>query len=94
MTERAARYVAAGFAIACALLMPVAFFVDVSPLNATALAGATLVLAYFAANARLLVTSRAEWRERLRRGTRVPVAFYLGALLMIFGIIQALITSR
>jgi hypothetical protein len=93
MTEGAARYIAAGFAITSALLMPVAFFVDVSPLNATALAGATLVLVYFAANARLLVISRAEWRERLRDGTRIRIAFYLGAVLMVCGIIQAIVTS-
>jgi len=94
MNERKAKYIASGFATVSALLVPVASFINMSPLNTTGLAGATLVMVYFAANARLLVTSRAEWREVLRHGTAIPIAFILGALLMVIGVIEAVATSR
>jgi hypothetical protein len=68
MSERTAKYVASAFAVVSALLAPVAYLVDMSPLNVTAVAGATLVLVYFAANPQLLVTPRAEWQQVSRRG--------------------------
>jgi len=63
------------------------------PLNATAVAGATLVLVYFAANPQLLITPRAEWQAVSGRGTNARIAFVLGAILMIIGLIQALVTG-
>ena len=89
-----ARCAASGFAAVAALLVPVAYVVDMSPLNTTALAGATLMLIYFAANPQLLVTPRAEWQAVSRRGTKVWIAFGLGALLMIMGVLEAVVRSR
>jgi hypothetical protein len=94
MSERTAKYVASGFAAVAALGVPVASLVDMTPLNATALAGATLVMVYFAANPQLLVTPRAEWRDVSSRGTNARIAFVLGALLIIIGVIEAVVTSR
>jgi hypothetical protein len=94
MDERTAKYVASGFAAVAALFVPVVSFVDMRPLNATAVAGATLVIVYFAANPQLLVTPRAEWQAVSRRGTNARIAFILGAILMIIGIIQAVVSSR
>jgi 4-hydroxybenzoate polyprenyltransferase len=94
MTERTAKYVASVFAAVSAVLAPLAYVVDIRPLNATAVAGATLVLVYFAANPQLLVTPRMQWEDVSRRGTRVRIAFALGALLMIIGIVEAVVRSR
>lgn len=94
MNERTARYVASGFAAVSALFVPIASLIDMRPLNATALAGATLVMVYFAANPQLLVTPRTQWREVSRRGTSARISFVLGALLIIIGLIQAVVTSR
>ncbi len=94
MNERTAKYVASGFAAVAALFVPVAALVDMRPLNATALAGATLVMVYFAANPQLLVTPRANWQEVSRRGTNARIAFVLGALLIIIGLIETVVTSR
>ena len=94
MNERTAKYIASGFAVVAALLVPVVSLVDMHPLNATAVSGATLVIVYFSANPQLLVTSRARWQEVSRRGTSARIAFVLGALLMIIGFIQAAVASR
>jgi hypothetical protein len=94
MSERAAKYVAAAFAAMTALGSAIALIVDMRPLNTTAFAGATLVMVYFAANPKLLVTSRAEWQQVSRRATNARIAFVLGALLIIFGLIEAVMTSR
>lgn len=94
MNERTAKYVASGFAAASALFVPIASFVDMRPLNPTALAGATLVFVYFAANPQLLVTPRTEWQQVSRRGTNARIAFVLGALLIVLGVIEAVVTSR
>ena len=94
MSERTAKYVASGFATVAALLVPVVSSVDMRPLNATAVSGATLVFVYFAANPQLLVTSRANWQAVSGRGTTTKVAFVLGAVLLVIGIIQAVVASR
>lgn len=94
MNERTAKYVASGFAAVTALFVPVATLVDMRPLNATALAGATLVMVYFAANPQLLVTPRAGWQEVSRRGTNARIAFALGALLIVIGLIESVVASR
>jgi hypothetical protein len=94
MSERTAKYVASAFAAVSALFVPIASLVDMRPLNPTALAGATLVIVYFAANPQLLVTPRAEWQQVSRRGTNARIAFVLGALLIIIGLIKAVVTSR
>jgi hypothetical protein len=94
MNERTAKYVASGFAAVAALFVPVVTLVDMRPLNTTAVAGATLVFVYFAANPQLLVTPRAEWQQVSRRGTNARIAFVLGAILMIIGFIQAVVIGR
>ena len=94
MSASTAKYLAAAFAVVSALGAAVALIVDMRPLNTTAFAGATLVLVYFAANPQLLVTSRAEWQQVSRRATNVRIAFVLGALLIIIGVIEAVMTSR
>jgi len=94
MNERTAKYVASGFAAVAALFVPVVTLVDMRPLNTTAVAGATLVFVYFAANPQLLVTPRAEWQQVSRRGTNARIGFFLGAILMIIGFIQAVVTGR
>lgn len=94
MNERTAKHIASGCAAVAALLVPVVSLVDMRPLNATAVSGATLVIVYFAANPQLLVTSRAQWQEVSSRGTNARIAFVLGALLMLIGLIQAVVASR
>ena len=94
MNERTAKYVASVFAAVAALFVPVVTLVDMRPLNTTAVAGATLVFVYFAANPQLLVTPRAEWQQVSRRGTNARISFVLGAILMIIGFIQAVVTGR
>ncbi len=88
MTEGSAKYVANGFAVVSALLVPVASYVNIAPLTPTCFAGAAMVMIYVAANPKLLTISRSEWRGIASRGTVAPIAFVLGALLMVIGLIE------
>ena len=94
MNERTAMYIAYGFAAVSALGVPAASLVNMAPLNATLFAGGTLVMIYFAANPRLLVASRPEYDESVRRGLEIPLVLVLGALLMIIGAVEAIVRSR
>lgn len=94
MNERTAKYIAYSFAAVSALGVPAASWVNMAPLNATLFAGATLVMIYFAANPRLLVVSRPEYDESVRRGVAIPLVLVFGALLIIIGAVEAIVRSR
>jgi hypothetical protein len=94
MNERTARYIAYGFAAVSALGVPATSLANMAPLNATLFAGATLVMIYFAENPRLLVASRQEYDESVRRGLAIPLVLVLGALLIIIGVVEAIVRSR
>jgi hypothetical protein len=94
VSERTAKYFAYGFATVSALLVPVTSFINMAPLNSTVFAGGTLVMVYLASNPRLLVADRVEQREVVRAGLAIPLALYLGTLLMIIGVLEAVARSR
>jgi hypothetical protein len=94
VNERTAKYFAYGFATASALLVPVASFINMTPLNSTVFAGGTLVMVYFAANPRLLLADRVGRTEVVRAGLAIPFALYLGSLLMIIGALEAVVRNR
>jgi hypothetical protein len=91
MNERRAKTIAHVFATVSAAGVPFASFVNMAPLNPTLFAGAALVMIYFAANPQLLVVSRSQYEEAVRRGLIIPSALVLGATLMVIGAIQSVI---
>lgn len=89
MTEGSAKYVANAFAVVSALFVPIASYVHMGPFTPTCFAGASMAMIYAAANPKLLIVSRSEWKSVASGGTVAPIALVLGALLMIIGLIEA-----
>ena len=94
MTEKSAKYAIATFAFVSEVLVPVSELLDMAPLNPTVFAGATLVLLYLNANPQLLLSTRSETKEHLRRGVAIPLALYLGGLLMILGLLMHWVSAN
>jgi hypothetical protein len=81
------------FTITSAILVPASTLVDLS-LNPTVFAGGTLAMLYLTANPQLLLATPAESKELIRRGPVLPLALYLGGLLMIVGLFISWIAPR
>ena len=89
MTERGTKIVIYVFAVGSALFVPLSSYIKIGVLTPTMYAGVTLVMVYFAANPRLLNSSRAEWKDEIQQGPAAPIALFLGILLVIIGVIEA-----
>ena len=89
MTERGTKIAIYVFAVGSALFVPLSAYLKIGVLTPTVYAGFTLVMVYFAANPKLLNSSHSEWKKENQQGTAIPIALFLGVLLMIIGVIEA-----
>ena len=93
MNERKTKTVINVFTIVSALFVPISAYIKIGPLTPTIYAGSTLVMVFFAANPKLLNASRPEWKAIIHQGPAAPIALFLGAMLVILGIIEAGVRS-
>lgn len=86
MTERMARRVLSVLTVSAAIGIPASALYPFG-LNPTLLAGATIGLLYLCANPQLLTSNFAESRKIVKSGVSLLLAPYLGALLMLIGLL-------
>lgn len=89
MTERGTKLAIYVFAVGSALFVPLSAYMKIGVLTPTIYAGFTLIMVYFSANPKLLNSSHSERKEETQQGPAIPIALFLGAELMIIGVIEA-----
>ncbi len=89
MTDRGTKIAIYVLAIGSALLVPLSGHMKIGVFAPTIYAGFTLVMVYFSANPKLLNSSHSEWKKETQKGPAIPIALFLGAVLMIIGLIEA-----
>lgn len=79
------------FIIGSALQIPISGLMKTGPFTSTMYAGITLVMLYFLANIELLNAPHSDWKSKLQKGAKIPIALYLGALLMVIDFVLAVV---
>ena len=89
MTERGTKIAIYVFAVGSALFVPLSGYMKIGVLTPTIYAGFTLVMVYFSANPKLLNSSHSEWKKETQQGPAIPIALFLGVVLMVIGVVEA-----